>query len=297
MEYTVRLGLGSTEEWRIRRDPSTPLRYAQDDKVGSRLSHVKLKVMITLLVSSKTMLKKELGFKLSATTPLFLKEAETLNEELLKLGVEEMRKLMHISENLAEEVRFKIENWEKVGSWPSWLLFSGDVYKGLVAETLTEEDFQWAQHRVWTLSGLYGVVRPLDLIKPYRLEAGFKLKVGASKNLYEFWGDKIAREINDGVVINLSSEEYIKLIRKDFDGKIITPLFLQNRESGVKFEAVHAKVARGMMARWIVKSRINEPIKLRDFNEDGYFFDEKRSSDLEPVFVRKAEGVMKIKKS
>ncbi len=120
------------------------------------------------------------------------------------------------------------------------------------------------------------------------------MKVGDKKNIYEFWGDKIAKEIKDGAVINLSSEEYIKLIRKYYSGRIITPLFLQDRKSGVKFEAVHAKVARGAMARWIIKNRIDNPDKLKEFSEDGYIFDKQRSSELEPVFIRKSEGVMKI---
>jgi cytoplasmic iron level regulating protein YaaA (DUF328/UPF0246 family) len=258
--------------------------------------------MITVLVSSKTIIKKDMGFRLSGTEPRFLAEAQTLSTELLKLRVEELKKLMHISENLAKEVEAKIKAWGdlKTEAWPAWLYFSGDVYRGLMAESLDKEDFEWAQNKIWTLSGLYGIARPLDLIKPYRLEAAFKLKVGGKNNLYEFWGNKIAREIeknnNDEVVINLSSEEYIKLIRKFYEGRIVTPLFLQDRVSGVKFEAVHAKVARGMMARWIVKNRIDDPIKLREFAEDGYIFDELRSTELEPVFVRKAEGVMKIKK-
>ena len=245
------------------------------------------------------MVKKDVELKLSVSEPIFLEEAKELNAELLKLNFEELQKLMHISENLAKEVEAKSKAWESAEAWPAWLYFSGDVYKGLGAESLNKEDFEWAQNKVWTLSGLYGIARPLDLIKPYRLEAAFKLKAGGKKNLYDFWEDKIAREIeennDDEVVINLSSEEYIKLIRKFYKGKIVTPLFLQNRTSGVRFEAVHAKVARGMMARWIVKNKVDDPLKLREFAEDGYVFDEERSSELEPVFVRKAEGVMKIK--
>lgn len=261
--------------------------------------------MITVLVSSKTMVKKDVGLKLSMSEPTFLQEAEVLNAELLKLKLKDLQKLMHISENLSKEMETRVKSWDKVEAWPAWLYFSGDVYKGLGAESLNKEDFEWAQNKVWTLSGLYGIARPLDLIKPYRLEAAFKLRAGGKKNLYDFWEDKIARALEDNnddeVVINLSSEEYIKLIRKFYKGKIVTPLFLQNRNSGVKtevkFEAVHAKVARGMMARWIVKNRIDDPLKLKEFAEDGYVFDDDRSTELEPVFVRKAEGVMKIKKA
>ena len=256
--------------------------------------------MITLLVSSKTMLKKSVDFKLNGINPLFETEAKALNDKLIKLSVKDLQKLMHISENLAKETKLKIEAWDDAEAWPAWLYFSGDVYKGLVAESLDKEDFLWAQEKVWTLSGLYGIARPLDLIKPYRLEAGFKLSVGKSKNLYDFWGDKLSNQINDKFVINLSSEEYIKLIRKSFNGKIITPLFLQDRKKGdkseVKFEAVHAKVARGMMARWIIKNRIDDPELLKNFSEDNYVYSDKKSTELEPVFIRRAEGVMKIKK-
>lgn len=258
---------------------------------------VKLRVMITLLVSSKTMVPKKVPFELKATQPLFINEASALNESLSKLSKTELKKLMHISDNLAGEVKSKVDAWKKIDPYPAWLLFSGDVYRGLVAETLDKEDFEWAQNKVWTLSGMYGIARPLDGIKPYRLEAAFKLQVDGKKNIYEFWADKIAEEIEDGTVINLSSEEYIKLIRKSYSGEIITPLFLQDRKSGVKFEAVHAKVARGMMARWIIKNKIDDPAKLKEFEEDGYMFDELRSSELEPVFIRKSEGVMKIVKN
>lgn len=252
--------------------------------------------MITLLVSSKSMVPKEVPYPLTPTQPWFEPESEQIHNTVEKLNEAKLRELMHVSDSLAKEVRIKITGWESEKTYPAWLLFSGDVYKGLVAETLDKEDFEWAQDRVWTLSGLYGIARPLDGIKPYRLEAGYRLSVGGRKNLYDFWGDKIAKKIIDDTVINLSSEEYIKLIRKEFPGKIITPLFLQDRKSGVKFEAVHAKVARGSMARWIIKNRIKDPNLITNFASDDYYYDKGRSSELEPVFVRKSEGVMKIKK-
>lgn len=253
--------------------------------------------MITLLVSSKTMVRKKGSFVADITEPIFTEEAKKLNEELAGMSNPQLKKLMHISDSLAEEVRRKVNSWSGEVPWPAWLLFSGDVYKGLEAETLDKEDFEWAQNKVWTLSGMYGIAKPLDGIKPYRLETGFKLRVGDKKNIYDFWGDKVAKMIPDKVVVNLSSEEYIKLIRKYYSGSIITPLFLQDRKTGVKFEAVHAKVARGAMARWIIKAKINDPIELKEFKEGGYIFDEQRSTELQPVFVRKSEGVMKIVKS
>lgn len=254
---------------------------------------VKLRVMITLLVSSKTMAKKKVGFDLPSSNPLFGDGAEALNRELAKLSETELKEVMHISDNLAKEVSEKIRVWPKADRVPAWLLFSGDVYKGLVAETLEKSDFEWAQNKTWTLSGLYGIARPLDLISKYRLEAGYKLRIGSKKNLYEFWGSKIAEALpKDGVIINLSSEEYIKLVRP-YVGKdrIVTPLFLQTREndtnSETKFEAIHAKIARGAMARWIIKNRIDDVSLLKNFSEDGYRFVAELSSELQPVFIRK----------
>ncbi len=244
--------------------------------------------MITLLVSSKTMLEKKSDLKLELTQPALQKEAEEVQQELLKLDQTHLRKIMHISENLAKEVEAKIKQWGKSKKAPAWLLFSGDVYKGLKAESLSAEDFAFAQEKVRTLSGKYGILRPQDGINAYRVELGYRLTVGKNKNLYEFWGDKVAKQIPENEeVINLSSEEYIKVLRpylkKD---QIITPRFLQTRADGTKFEAIHAKIARGAMARWIIQNRINDSARLKEFCEDGYEFNVELSSKLEPVFMR-----------
>jgi cytoplasmic iron level regulating protein YaaA (DUF328/UPF0246 family) len=235
------------------------------------------------------MAPKKAKFKLTQSEPEFLEEARTLNARLKELDESALRKLMHISDNLAKEVYKKIRDWESSeGTYPAWLLFSGDVYKGLKAEELTAEDFAYAQEHVATLSGLYGIVRPLDAIKPYRLEAGYKLSLGDLKNLYVFWGDKIARTIPvEEKIVNLSSEEYIKLIRPFVEvDRIITPKFLQTRADGTKFEAIHAKIARGAMAHWIIRNRIEHTEDLRDFSEDGYTYMPDLSTEIEPVFMR-----------
>lgn len=247
--------------------------------------------MITLLVSSKTMVpqKLETDFRLNLSVPRFIDEAEFLNSKLNSKTSEELQRLMHVSKKLSLEIQDKIEKWRAKDGTPAWLLFSGDLYKGLEARTLNRQDFEFAQKKVRTLSGLYGILKPLDEIQAYRLELGYKLKVGQKKNLYQFWGDKVAKSIPaKELILNLSSEEYIKLIRPFVaEGRIITPHFLQTRGDDTKFEAIHAKIARGKMARWIIKNRIDEVGLIKDFKEDGYSFAEELSTELRPVFVRK----------
>jgi cytoplasmic iron level regulating protein YaaA (DUF328/UPF0246 family) len=247
--------------------------------------------MITLLVSSKTMVpqKLEADFRLNLSVPRFMDEAEFLNSKLNSKTSEELQRLMHVSKKLSLEIQDKIEKWRAKDGTPAWLLFSGDLYKGLEARTLNRQDFEFAQKKFQTLSGLYGILRPLDIIQPYRLELGYKLKVGNKDNLYQYWNNKVAKSLpTDDIILNLSSEEYIKLIRPFVaEGRIITPHFLQTRGDDTKFEAIHAKIARGKMARWIIKNRIDEVGLIKDFKEEGYSFVEEHSTELRPVFVRK----------
>lgn len=254
--------------------------------------------MISLLVSSKTMVPNKEPFGLPHTTPEFLKQAEELNAVLVKKSAGELQKLMHISPKLAEETKEKIHAWSSNGGTPAWYTFVGDVYKGLKIKEFTKEDVEFAQVHMGTISGLYGITRPLDTIHPYRLELMYKLSGSDFKDLYEFWGDQIAKIIprNDlssealakgEPVINLSSEEYIKVLRpylpKD---QIITPWFMQMKNGKPTFQVVHAKIARGTMARWIAKNKADDPSLLKKFNYSGYKYSEKLSSPLKPVFVR-----------
>ncbi len=174
------------------------------------------------------------------------------------------------------------------------LAFSGEVFNGLKARTLSEEDLLFAQEHIRLLSGLYGVLRPLDLILPYRLEMGTKLKINRSKNLYEFWKKIIPNRISDDtgnqdskVLINLASNEYFKSIQPGtFPYEIITPVFKESDGAGYRNVTIYAKKARGKMLRFIIQNRINNPEYLKAFDEDGYYFNNDLSSQKEWFFCR-----------
>lgn len=248
--------------------------------------------MICLLVSSKTMNVAQTTLKLPTSTPLFIDKAALLQKKVSPLSLKDMQRIMHVSKNLATATKQRMQDWTTDGPTPAWLSFQGDVYKGLQAETFTEDDFIFAQQCAATISGLYGIVRPLDLVAPYRLEIGYKLPYRNSKNLYEFWGDHIAQalpKLQDKTqkIINLSSEEYIKAIRPYVASeRIITPWFMQIKDGTPEFQAIHAKIARGSVMRWIVKNRISDANKLTQFSEDRYRYDQQLSTPQKPVFTR-----------
>jgi cytoplasmic iron level regulating protein YaaA (DUF328/UPF0246 family) len=224
--------------------------------------------------------------------PVFLNEAQMLDEHLKKLSPLQLKRLMHVSSKLAEATQERIKVWGEVEKTPAWYTFVGDVYTGLKIREFTKDDLEFAQQHLGTLSGLYGILKPLDLIHPYRLELGYKLKGSARrkpfKNLYEFWGDSIANTVaKNETVINLSSEEYIKVLRPYLkEEQIITPWFMQLKNDKPDFQAVHAKMARGAMARWISKNRINDPKQLKNFDYNGYTYSEKLSTPDKPTFTR-----------
>lgn len=244
--------------------------------------------MLSLLVSSKTMESRECPFDIQTTKPIFLDKAQLLDEQLKKLSSLQIKRLMHVSPKLAEATRERIGVWGEVEKTPAWYTFVGDVYTGLKIREFTKDDLEFAQKHLGTLSGLYGILKPLDLIHPYRLELGYKLKGKGFKNLYDFWGDSIAQTIPKGEdVINLASEEYIKVLRPYLkEEQIITPWFMQLKNGKPDFQAVHAKMARGAMARWISKNRINDPDRLKEFDLNGYTFSHELSSLQKPTFTR-----------
>lgn len=170
------------------------------------------------------------------------------------------------------------------------LAFKGDVYNGIDAPSLSLDDFEFAQGHLRMLSGLYGVIRPLDLIQPYRLEMGTKLKNSQGKNLYEFWGDQISQVLNEDeseVIINLASNEYFKGIdKKSINAKIINIAFKELKNDTYKIIGIYAKRARGLMVNYMIKNRLTDPELLKDFNVEGYQFRQDMSDDLTWVFTR-----------
>jgi cytoplasmic iron level regulating protein YaaA (DUF328/UPF0246 family) len=230
--------------------------------------------------------------------PLFLKESEQLITKLKKMSAKKLAKLMHISPDLAElnEIRFK--NWEKPTVQtseviPAVLAFSGEVYRGLDALSLTEEDLNRANDQILILSGLYGILKPMDLLVPYRLEMGTSWQITPKvKNLYQFWGKKLAQQLNlelgkEDVIINLASAEYFKAIdKKTLKSTVITPVFKEFKNGEYKIVMMYAKHARGAMARYIVKNKIETAEELKLYEVDGYSFDVNQSTDSEWVFTR-----------
>ena len=207
--------------------------------------------------------------------------------------------LMSLSDNLAELNFDRFQNFgdAQQASKQAILAFTGDTYKDIPLEEYTEDDFAVAQKHVRILSGLYGVLRPLDLIHPYRLEMGTKLKTERGTSLYDYWGDRVTEELNaelegeeDAVVLNCASNEYFKVVnKKKLGAKAITPVFKDYSKGKYKVISFYAKRARGMMADFVVRNRIDSADGLRDLTAGVYAYVEDASTPRKPVFLRKQD--------
>jgi uncharacterized protein len=228
--------------------------------------------------------------------PFFTDKANKLSKVLSNFSIKELTDLMNISHELAELNYSRFKMWNNKPTHKdlkqALLAFTGEVFRGIDAYSLNKEDFEFAQNHVRILSGLYGVLRPLDGIQAYRLEMGTKLKHEKFKNLYGFWGNEITQQINDehkegDYIINLASNEYFKALKpKMLKCKIITPVFKDFNKGELKVVTVYAKNARGKMIRFIIKNRITAPEQLKLFDINGYAFDDKLSDNSTWVFVR-----------
>ncbi|WP_299582242.1 peroxide stress protein YaaA [uncultured Sunxiuqinia sp.] len=245
---------------------------------------------------------KSLDFESKSVTdkysqPLFLKEARQINKELRKLSPNDLSQLMSISDKLGELNFERNQTWKTPftpdNAKQAILAFTGDVYQGLDASHFSERDFEVAQEKIRILSGLYGVLKPLDLIQPYRLEMGTKFGIDGGTNLYEFWQSKISQAINSelkkntGVLVNLASNEYFKAVDpKKIEGEIISPAFKDLKNGKYKIISFYAKKARGLMSRFIVQNNISNPEDLKAFDLDGYYFNNELSKGKNWVFTR-----------
>ena len=246
--------------------------------------------MIILINSSKTMKAAPISGR--TQLPELLNRAAELDELLKGMSVGEIRKLMHLSEKLAADTYALIQRWSTDPKSQSQAIdaFQGDIYRGLIAESLSDDDRAYANKVLRILSGQYGILRPFDRIAPYRLELMYGLSGPGFTNLYDFWGSAVADTLpKSGPIFDLASEEYSKLIRPFVDLKrIVEPEFLTAAKPGATptFVAVHAKVARGAMTRWMLSNRMKSEQELRDFPLMGYRYDPERSTPAEPTFVR-----------
>ena len=237
------------------------------------------------------------------STPQFVQESTQLISHLRQLAPPDLSSLMGISANLAEVNHERYANWHPCFDGkdvrPALLAFKGDVYIGLDAPTLGERDFTWAQKHLRILSGLHGLLRPLDTIHPYRLEMGTRLDTPAGTNLYDFWGDKITNALNTAlheqhtgdqkqpILVNLASNEYFAAVKpRDVAARIINVQFKELRDGQYRFLSFFAKKARGSMARYMIDQRVKTLSALKRFDYDGYSYNQDLSQGDEWVFTR-----------
>lgn len=254
--------------------------------------------MLFLLSPAKSLDYDTPAGDLPHTQPQFLKQSTQLIEVLRRKSPQQIAEMMDLSDKLSSLNVARYQAWSSrftaKNSKQAVLAFDGDVYDGLQARTLKPADLDWAQEHLCILSGLYGVLRPLDRMQPYRLEMGTRLDTGAAKNLYQFWGAQIATHLNQRlkadktpVVVNLASQEYFKSVDlKTLKARVIECVFEENRAGQYKVISFMAKRARGLMMRYAITKRIDTPRKLESFNLDGYAFDAAASQPERLVFRR-----------
>ena len=256
--------------------------------------------MLILLSPAKSLdLDTPLPAELPHTLPQFRQEAAQLIEVLRPLAPQQVASLMHLSDALAALNVARYAAWSPrftaKNARPALLTFNGDVYEGLDARSLARSDLDWAQDHLAILSGLYGVLRPLDWMQPYRLEMGTRLATPAGANLYQFWGDRLAEHLNQRlagdpapVLLNLASQEYFKAVdRKALRPRVVECVFEDWKGGSWKIISFHAKRARGLMARHAIQQRARKPEDLRGFDAEGWAHDAAASSPDRLVFRRR----------
>jgi len=254
--------------------------------------------MIITLSPSKGQDFETAGLSKKYTKPADLKESESLIKELRKLNNKQLQELMTISENIANlnvarnktfNTPFTIKNAKQ-----AIFAFKGDVYSGLAVDEFTEDDYAYAQDHLRILSGLYGCLRPMDLIQPYRLEMKTRLKNDRGENLYQFWDDRITKSLNkelkkqqEPVLVNLASNEYFKSVKaKLLEGRLLNINFKETKAGKTRVVAIFAKRARGLMADYIIRHRVEKPEEIKQFKLGGYKFNKALSDDKQWTFER-----------
>ena len=256
--------------------------------------------MLAVISPAKTLDFESLCPSVSVTQPDFLDDSAKLIAVLRKKRRPELRELMSLSENLADLNYERYQDWNlpfnEDNARPALLAFKGDVYTGFSLDEYTKRDFAFAQQHLRILSGLYGLLRPLDLMQPYRLEMGLPFANRGGKNLYEFWDGRITRLLNEDLaasgedtILNLASQEYFSSVRpKQLKGRLLNIHFKEARDGKLKVISFNAKKARGRMAHLIIKERINEPTALRELAVNDYVFRPELSTENDWVWVKEA---------
>jgi len=254
--------------------------------------------MLIVISPAKKLADQHIENILPATIPEFLDRSAELIDILRDRDSFQLADLMGISMKLADLNMQRFQQWQTPftpdNASPALFAFQGDVYQGLKADTLDAGGLAFARQHLRILSGLYGVLKPLDLMQNYRLEMGTRLPNPRGRDLYDFWGDSISEALNraladqgDDILINLASQEYFKSVRpKKLQGRIVTPIFREKKAGGYRIVSFSAKKARGLMSRYIIDRRLTDPEALKDFDVDGYRFRPELSDDSEWSFTR-----------
>jgi cytoplasmic iron level regulating protein YaaA (DUF328/UPF0246 family) len=250
--------------------------------------------MLILISPAKSLDYSAPNFK-EYTLPAFTSDIKALVSVMKKKSSREISELMHVSENLGllNEERYKSfqKEFNTENSKQAILAFNGDVYTKIDVDNYTAEDFEFAQKHLRILSGLYGLLKPLDLIQPYRLEMGTRLETKKGRNLYEYWDKKIAKAINEAAagrpIVNLASQEYFKAVHfKTLKSPLVNIHFKEFKDGSYQVIGIFAKQARGMMTNFAITNRLENPEQLKAFNQEGYGFSAPMSSDSDWIFIR-----------
>lgn len=253
--------------------------------------------MLVVLAPSKSQNFDAASLPVPATAPSFAADAGELASHLAGLAPCEIAQLMRVSEQVAAETHERYRAWRAAApdvGRAALFAYTGETYRGLSARELSREDLVWAQDHLRILSALYGVLRPFDRIRPYRLDFTVPLNLATSRSLYDYWDDRPTRNLATALartaspdLICLASAEFARLIRRDrLPGRLVTPVFKERTPRGLRAVSVYAKQARGTMARWIIRERIERPHDLPRFSLEGYSHDSERSTPEAPLFVR-----------
>jgi cytoplasmic iron level regulating protein YaaA (DUF328/UPF0246 family) len=254
--------------------------------------------MLIILSPAKTLDFEKARIVAQKSFPEFNQQAAQLIQLLKKYSIPELREMMDISDKLASLNFARYKHWQKEPDEnlmrQAICAFNGDAYTGLNVSDWSDADFAYSQEHLQILSGLYGVLRPLDYISPYRLEMGIKLPNKKGDSLYGFWGNQITKNLSsqlksqgDSSLINLASNEYFKAVRvKELNAEVITPVFKDAQNGEYKVVSFFAKKARGMMSRFIIKNRIAQPQNIKEFTDGGYSYNDRLSRGNEWVFTR-----------
>ncbi|MHA3097108.1 peroxide stress protein YaaA [Acinetobacter brisouii] len=258
--------------------------------------------MLALISPAKTLDYETALPSSNFTQPRLLDQSEQLIDVCRELSASQLASLMSVSEKIAQLNVARFQDWQTefdlANARQAIFAFKGDVYTGLDAYALNDPQLDFAQQHLRMLSGLYGLLRPLDLMMPYRLEMGTKLHNPRGSNLYEFWGKRITdliqqdlQQANSNILLNLASDEYYKAVKESaLDAQIVKPVFLDQKNGKYKVISFYAKKARGLMARFVIEQQIQQVEDLKAFNSEGYYFDAENSNAKELVFKREEQA-------